>query len=168
MRKKHVAVFGLLIALAFILSYIESLIPLPLPIPGIKLGLANLVVLTALMVQGGKEAWALSFIRILLVSFTFGSPSTFLFSFAGGMLSCLCMWLARRSRLFSISGISMVGGITHNVGQILVAMWVVQTVKLVYYLPFLLIAGIVTGVLIGVLGSLIVGNIRKYLAVQVL
>ena len=87
MKTKKIAVFGVLIALAFVLSYIESLIPIPVPIPGIKLGLANLVVMTGLYLVGEKEAFVLSLVRILLVSFTFGSPSTFLFSFAGGVLA---------------------------------------------------------------------------------
>ncbi|MDF2511810.1 MAG: putative rane protein, partial [Herbinix sp.] len=86
-RVKKITTYGLLVALAFILSYIENLIPIPIPIPGIKLGLANLVVITALYSLGVKEAFALSILRIVLVSFTFGSPSTMLFSLAGGLLS---------------------------------------------------------------------------------
>jgi len=162
MKTKKIALFGVLIALAFILSYVESMIPLPIPIPGIKIGLANLVVITGLYVMGEKEAFVLSLIRIALVSFTFGSPSTLLFSFAGGILSCLCMILLKRSNLFGMSGVSIAGGIAHNVGQIIVAMLVVNNIMMIYYLPFLLISGLVTGFVIGMLGALIVGNIKKY------
>lgn len=166
MKTKKIAVFGVLIALAFVLSYIESLIPIPVPIPGIKLGLANLVVMTGLYLVGEKEAFVLSLVRILLVSFTFGSPSTFLFSFAGGVLSCLCMILLKRSNLFGMTGVSIAGGIAHNVGQILIAMLIVHNVMMVYYLPFLLISGVLTGFAIGMVGSLIIGNLKKYHVMQ--
>lgn len=148
MKTKRTAVYGLLVALAFILSYIESLFPIPVPIPGIKLGLANLVVLTALYSMGVKEAFVLSVIRIVLVGFTFGNPSTLIFSLAGGLLSCLMMAAFKKSKLFSVIGVSIIGGISHNVGQIVISIFVVDNINIVYYLPFLLISGVITGVCI--------------------
>ena len=162
MKTKSIATFGMLIALAFILSYIESIIPMPVAIPGIKLGLANLVVLTALYTMGPKEALVLSLIRIILVGFTFGSPSTMLFSLAGGLLSWFLMVMLRKIKSFSIVGVSVAGGIAHNVGQILTAIWVVDNATILYYLPFLLISGVVTGAVIGIVGSMIVNSIKKF------
>lgn len=157
---EKITTYGLLIALAFILSYIENLIPIPLPIPGIKLGLANLVVLTALYSLGAKEAFVLSILRIILVGFTFGSPSTMLFSLAGGLLSWAIMSMSKYSKLFSLIGVSILGGISHNVGQILMSILVVENINIIYYLPFLLIAGVITGALIGLLGAMIVKRLK--------
>jgi heptaprenyl diphosphate synthase len=158
---KKIATYGLLVALAFILSYIESLFPLPIAIPGIKLGLANLVVITALYSMGVKEALSLSIIRIILVGFTFGSPSTMIFSLVGGLFSWLMMTLFKKSKLFSFVGVSIIGGISHNVGQIVTSIFVVDNINIIYYLPFLLIAGILTGTVIGILGAMIVKRLRN-------
>ncbi|HBY71173.1 MAG TPA: heptaprenyl diphosphate synthase [Lachnospiraceae bacterium] len=160
MKSKKTAMYGLLVALAFILSYIESLIPFPF-IPGIKLGLANLVVIVALYGMGWKEAFVLSLIRIILVGFTFGNLSTMLYSLAGGLLSWLMMVLAKKSKWFSMVGVSIIGGISHNIGQIIVAILTVSNVYLVTYLPVLLITGAITGALIGFLGALIVKRIKR-------
>ncbi|NLP35158.1 MAG: Gx transporter family protein [Clostridiales bacterium] len=159
MRSKKTALYGLLVALAFILSYIETLIPFSI-LPGIKLGLANLVVMTALYGMGSKEAFVLSFIRIILVGFTFGNLSTMLYSLAGGMLSWLIMVLAKKSKWFSMVGVSILGGVFHNIGQIIVAILTVSNVYIITYLPLLLITGVITGALIGFLGSLIVKRIQ--------
>ena len=120
---KKTALLGMLVALAFVLSYIETLVPVNLGIPGAKLGLANLVVMVALYTLGTKEAFALSMVRILLTGLTFSSMAAMLYSFAGGLLSFAVMYLAKRSKLFSATGVSVLGGISHNAGQILVAMW---------------------------------------------
>jgi heptaprenyl diphosphate synthase len=161
MKSKKIADYGMLISLAFILSYIESIIPIPVPIPGIKLGLANLAVLVGLYVLGRKEAFVLSIIRIVLVGFSFGSLSTMLFGLAGGFLSWLCMAVFSKTKLFGMTGVSMIGGIAHNVGQILVAMWVLHNAVLFYYVPFLLVSGTLSGALIGILGSIIVKRIAN-------
>ncbi len=150
------AFYGMLIALAFIFSYIEVLIPFNFGIPGIKLGLANIVVLTALYTFGAKDAFIISCIRILLVGLTFGNLFSMLYSIAGGLLSWAIMCLLKRIKGFSIIGVSIAGGISHNVGQIVVAAIVLKTIALAYYLPFLLIAGIITGLLIGILGHIII------------
>ena len=161
-KTKKIATYGLLVALAFILSYIESLFPLSIAIPGVKLGLANLVVVTALYSMGVKEAFSLSIIRIVLVGFTFGSPSTMLFSLAGGLLSWFMMTLFKKSKLFSFVGVSIIGGISHNVGQIVMSIFIVENINIIYYLPFLLIAGVITGTLIGILGAMIVKRLKHF------
>ena len=163
MKSKKIAYYGLFIALAFIFSYIESLFPIPFPVPGIKLGLANLVVIIAIYGIGVKEAFVLSMVRILLVGFTFRDPSTLIFSFAGGILSWLVMVIFMKLKLFSMVGVSIIGGIAHNIGQIIVAIIYVNNTSLIYYLPFLMIAGVVSGTLIGILGALILQRLIKYL-----
>ncbi len=160
MKSKKVATYGLLVALAFILSYIESLFPLAVAIPGIKLGLANLVVITALYKMGVKEAFVLSIIRIILVGFTFGNASTMMFSMVGGLLSWLLMVIFQKLKLFSMIGVSIIGGIAHNIGQIVVAIFVVHTIDMIYYLPFLLLFGVIMGALIGILGTIIIKRIK--------
>lgn len=156
-----IATYGLLIALAFILSYIETLIPLNFTIPGMKLGLANLVVIIALYGMGGKEAFTLSMLRIVLVSLSFGNLSSMAFSIAGGFLSYLAMVLFKKFKLFSMTGVSIIGGVTHNIGQIVVAIFVVENINIIYHLPILLISGAVTGTLIGIVGALILNRIKK-------
>lgn len=163
MNSRKIASYGLLIALAFIFSYIESLIPIPFPVPGIKLGLANLVVIIAIYGIGAKEAFVLSMVRILLVGFTFRDPSTLIFSFAGGLLSWLSMVIFLKLKLFSMIGVSIIGGIAHNIGQIIVAIIYVNNTSLIYYLPFLTISGVIGGTLIGILGALIIKRLNKFL-----
>ena len=155
---KKTALLGMLVALAFVLSYIETLIPVNLGIPGAKLGLANLVVMVALYTLGTKEAFALSMVRILLTGLTFSSMAAMLYSFAGGLLSFAVMYLAKRSKLFSAAGVSVLG-ISHNAGQIFVAMWVLDTATLIYYLPVLAITGIASGTVIGLLAVMVIRRV---------
>ena len=163
MKTKNIVLYGLLIALAFILSYVESMIPIPVPIPGIKIGLANLVVTTALYLMGPQQALVLSMLRILLVAFTFGNLSTMLFSFAGGILSWTLMVLGRKVKGLSITGVSILGGVGHNIGQILVAIVVVNSLSLIYYLPFLILSGLIAGTVIGMVGAIITTNLKKHI-----
>lgn len=161
MKTRKIALLGMLIALAFVFSYIESLIPIRIGIPGAKLGLANLVVIIALYLLGEKEAFLLSIIRIILVGFTFSNTTMMLYSLAGGILSFCVMYIAKRSKKLSMTGVSVVGGVFHNVGQILVAMWAVNTTSLIYYFPLLMITGVVAGVVIGILGGIIAKHLKK-------
>ncbi len=159
---KKTALGGMLVALAFVFSYIETLIPVNLGIPGAKLGLANLVVMVALYTLGTKEAFALSMVRILLTGFTFSSAAAMLYSFAGGILSYIVMVLAKKTGRLSVTGVSVLGGIFHNVGQILVAMWVLDTATLIYYLPVLAVTGIVSGTVIGLLGMMVIRRLQYH------
>ena len=148
--KNRVAYFGVFTALALIFSYVESLIPIQLGIPGVKLGLANLIIVIALYKMRLSEVFLLSIVRILLSGFLFGNYFSILYSLAGGLLSVVVMALLKKTGDFSVMGISMAGGVSHNVGQLVVAMLVVETFSVGYYLPVLLVAGLVTGFLIGV------------------
>jgi heptaprenyl diphosphate synthase len=161
MKTKKVAFLGLLIALAFVLSYVEFLLPLSIGIPGAKIGLANLVVMVALYTIGTDNALALSFVRVVLVGLTFGNVAMMLYSLAGAALSFLAMYIAKKLNLFSMTGVSVIGGIFHNVGQILVAMFVLDTASLVYYLPFLIVIGTISGIVIGIVSSMITVRVKK-------
>ena len=153
-RSKRMAMLGIMTAFALILSYVESLIPFFPGIPGIKLGLANLIVVLLLYQYSWHEALLVSAVRILVSGFLFGNLMSILFSLAGASLSLLCMALLKKIPGFSVLGVSIAGGCTHNIGQFRVAMFVVRTGGLFYYLPALLISGLVTGFLIGFAASL--------------
>ncbi len=154
---------GLLLALAFILSYLESLIPITLAIPGIKLGLANIVLVYILIKYGFSEAILIATVRNLLVAVTFGNFSLFIYTMAGSFLSIIFMTLLKnikfnKKQVFGITGISLIGGVMHNVGQIIVAILTISNINLLYYLPILVLAGAITGFIIG----LIVEQVIKY------
>ena len=161
MKTKRIACLGLFIALAFVLSYVEFLLPLNIGIPGAKVGLANLVVMVALYTLGKKDAALLSFVRVALVGLTFGNLAMLLYSLAGAVLSFLAMLIAKRTKLFSITGVSVLGGVFHNVGQIIVAMLVLETGSLLYYLPFLIVIGTISGVVIGLLSGMITARVGR-------
>ena len=145
------------IALAMILSYVESLIPSP-GIPGVKMGLANIVVVFCLYRLGWKEAAGVSLLRVFLVSLLFGHAASLMYSAAGAVLSLLGMIALKATDRLGGVAVSVIGGVLHNVGQILVA-WALMGPNVVYYLPVLIVSGTVTGVLIGVLAGLIVKRI---------
>ncbi len=162
-KSKKVAVFGMMIALAFILSYIESLLPpLITALPGMKIGLANLVIVVCLYLLGSKEAFILTIFRVLLVAFTFGNFTMMLFSAAGAVLSFLVMFLLKMTKKFSTIGISCAGGVAHNIGQMLVAYFTLGA-SLLYYLPFLFISGCISGILIGIAGAVLLKHLPKNL-----
>ena len=158
---KKAAYMGMLTALAFVFSYIESLLPINLGIPGVKLGLANLVVIVALYTMGVRAAFTLSLVRIVLEGFTFGSPASMIYSLAGGMLSLAVMAVARKAQVFSATGVSVLGGVSHNVGQIFVAILVMENTSLAYYLPVLVLSGTAAGVLVGILAAVLVKRLKK-------
>ena len=151
--KNKVAVFGVFTSLALILSYVELLIPINFGIPGMKLGLANLLVVILLYKGCPRDALLLSVIRILLSGLIFGNMFSIFYSLGGGLLSLAVMVFLKKTGQFTVAGISIGGGASHNVGQLLVAMFVVQTYQVGYYLPVLLIAGVITGAVIGILSA---------------
>lgn len=160
MRTK-VASFGVFVALALIFSYVESLIPIHLGIPGVKLGLANLIVVIALYKLSLKEAALLAIVRVLLAGFMFGSLFSIVYSLAGAILSLLTMAALKPCDKFSVIGVSIAGGTLHNIGQMLVAMAVIESYSVIYYLPVLLAAGVFTGLLIGIVASEMLKRLTK-------
>ena len=156
-RSKTVAFLGLCTALALILAYVEILIqPLFPSLPGIKMGLPNVMIVFLLYRRGGGTAIVVSLVRILLVSILFGNVMALWYSLAGAVLSLGVMILLRRLNWLSPVGVSVAGGVTHNVGQILTAMLLLDTVELGYYLVVLTVTGTVAGVLVGLCGALLV------------
>lgn len=159
-KVKKIALFGMLVALAFTLSYFESLIPFNFGIPGVKLGLANLVVVVALYIMKPGEAFAIAMIRIFLAAMTFGNFYSLAYSLCGGILSFIVMLAAKKTKL-SVIGVSILGGICHNIGQIIVAAFIMETGRIAYYLPVLLVAGLITGMLLGIVSKLVINRFEK-------
>ena len=159
--KSRAAYFGVFTALALILSYVEMLIPINFGIPGAKLGLANLIIVIVLYKTDWKEALLLSVTRIVLAGFIFGNMFSILYNLAGGILSLAVQAALKKQGSFSVAGVSIAGGVSHNIGQLIVAMIVVETYQVGYYLPVLLISGLLTGLLIGVISGEVLKRIRQ-------
>ncbi len=151
---------ALTVALAMILSFVESQIPAFVAIPGVKMGLANIAVVFALYKLGWKEAILISLIRVFLVSLLFGTGASLFYSMAGAVLSLLGMIGLKATRQFSSVAVSVAGGVLHNVGQIGMACLLLETDVLRYYLPFLVLSGILAGVVIGVIAAVMVKRIQ--------
>ena len=160
-KSKRIATFGLCTALAFALSFLETLIPVNIGVPGVKLGLANLVVVAALYLLPKSDAFCISMIRILLAGLLFSGAFSLLYSFAGGILSFVVMLLAQKNKHLSVMGVSVLGGTVHNIAQILVAAAVMQTYRIVYYLPVLLLSGAGAGIAVGLLSGIVVERLSK-------
>ena len=158
---KKTAFCGLVLALALIAGYAENLVPVAVAIPGIKLGAANSVILILLYMVGVKEAFLVNISRALLSGFLFGSMSSIFYSLSGAVLSLVVMTLLKKTDRFSISGVSMAGGVFHNIGQLTMAALVLETTAVWYYLPVLIITGSITGFLIGSLSGEIYKRIIK-------
>ncbi len=159
-RNKKLARLGLFTAIAIIFGYVETLIPVPIPIPGIKLGLANLSILYILRRYSWKEAAAVSVVRIIVVGLMFGSMFSILYSLAGAAVSLTAMSLLFRHTSASIPAVSITGGIAHNMGQLIIACFIVSNQALLYYAPVLLIAGMITGLAIGVLTQEVLRRVK--------
>lgn len=159
--KNRVAYFGVFTALALMFSYIETMIPIQFGVPGIKWGFANIMIVIMLYKSSAKEALLLSIVRIMLSGFLFGNLSSILYSIAGGVLSLGIMTLLKKQGGFSVIGVSVAGGVSHNVGQLIVAMLVVETYQVGYYFPVLLVAGVLTGLGIGVVSQEVLKRIRN-------
>ena len=160
MNSSKIARYALLTALAMVLSWLESLVPLSVAVPGVKLGLTNLVVIFALYRMSVGDALAISLVRVLLVSFTFGNAYAFAYSLAGALLSFVIMWVLKKSGVFSTVGVSVAGGVGHNLGQILVAALVLENSGIFYYFPALLLSGTAAGVAIGIGGGILVKRLK--------
>jgi heptaprenyl diphosphate synthase len=159
--KNRVAHFGVYTALALIFSYIETLIPINFGIPGVKLGLANLIIVVALYKMSIKEAYVLSIVRVVLSGFIFANLFSILYSLAGGLMSLSVMTLLKKSNRFSTIGISMAGGVFHNVGQLIMAILVLESLNIAYYFPVLMVSGVATGILIGIVANEMLKRLRK-------
>ena len=159
--KKSVAYLGVFLALAMILSYVEAILPFAIGIPGVKLGLANLVTVLMLYLIGWREALCVSVLRIVLTGILFGNLVSICYGLAGGLLSFVLMFILIRMNCFHVVTVSICGGIIHNMGQLIVAGFLVSSYYVIYYMPVLLIAGFVTGALIGIVAKEVGGRYIK-------
>lgn len=160
LKTKKLTTMALLTAVAMILSYVEAMLP-SLGIPGVKMGLANIAVVFALYKLGWREAVVISMIRVVLMALLFTGVAAMLYSLAGAAVSLLLMGLLKKTGLFSPVGISVAGGVGHNAGQVLMAMWMLETGELIWYLPVLALSGVISGILIGFTGGLLVNRIKN-------
>ena len=159
-RTRLIVILGISVAAAMVLSYVESLIPVPFAVPGVKLGLANIVALFLLVKLDWKSAGAVSIIRVLLSALLFGSIASLFYSMAGALLSITVMALLKLTGKFSPVGISVSGACAHNVGQIIMAVILTGTEQIAWWLPPLLVSGAVTGVAIGAVGAVLIYKIK--------
>lgn len=162
-KTKKVALLGILTSVALILSYIEAILP-PVwsAVPGIKMGLPNIVIIFLLYRFGVKEAAIVSFIRIFIVALLFGNVMTLAYSFAGAFLSIVLMAIFKKTDAFSVVGTSIIGGVAHNLGQIIVAIFLFDTVQIGYYMAVLAVTGTIAGVFIGLAGAYLLKRLEKY------
>ena len=162
-KTKKVVFLGVLTSVALVLSYLEAILPpIMAAIPGIKMGLPNIVMLFLLYRFGVKESAMVSVVRLFIVALLFGNVMTLAYSFAGAALSLILMAICKKTKVFSVIGTSIVGGVAHNLGQILVAIVLLDTVQLGYYMAVLAITGTIAGVFVGLAGALILKRLEKY------
>lgn len=152
---------GLFLAFALLLSYIETLIPFSIGIPGIKIGLSNLAVLLCMYVFSFGDALLLTIMKSVITGFMFGNMFMILYSLTGAVISCVIMYLFKRSGGFHLPVVSALGGVSHNMGQLLIAYFAVKTYGVLYYIPFLLISGAVMGLLNGSIATVLLPQIKK-------
>lgn len=163
--KTKTAYLGIFAALAIIFGYLECLIPFHIGIPGVKLGIANIITVVMLYKMGTKEAGIITMVRVVVVGFLFSNAFSIIYSLAGCFMSLTTMHLLKKKDFFSIYGISMAGGVAHNVGQIAMASVLMETGSIWYYLPVLLVSGILTGLVIGIVSDEMLKRI-KYLKIS--
>ncbi len=161
MKTKKVAFLGMCIALSMILSFVESQIPPLVAVPGVKMGLPNIVMVFMLYKVGAKDTAIVSILRVILVGILFGTPLSMIYSLAGAALSLIGMILLKKTNLFAPVTVSVAGGILHNIGQIATACIVMETAQIAYYLPVLFISGTIAGILIGLTAAMILKRLDK-------
>lgn len=158
-KSMKTAYLGLLLALAVICGYIEALIPVPVPVPGMKLGLANLVIAAVLYLYGPVEAITVSLLRVLIIGFLFGNMFSIVYGMSGAAASLISMALLKRTRAFGIIGVSALGGVVHNVAQVIAAVLILQVFPWRWYLPVLMLAGLAAGILVGLADRIVLPRI---------
>lgn len=159
-KTQKMALSAVMAALALIFSYIEFLVPFPIGIPGVKLGIANVVVIVALYTMGVRMAGAINLVRIASAGLLFNGVFGAMYALSGASLSLIVMALLKKSKLFSIVGVSMAGGVAHNLGQVLMAAAMISNIKIMVYFPVLIFSGMITGILIGIIVHLVITRQR--------
>lgn len=163
--KKNIPYYSLFTTVAVLVGYVEMLVQLPVFIPGMKVGLGNVVIVTVLYLLGIKGAVTINLLKIFLTSLLFSGFGSFMYSLGGGLLSLFVMWIAKKSGLFSVIGISVLGGVFHNIGQLIVAVLIIENINLMYYGLVLLIFGVISGVLVGIVGNMMINRLKNIIKV---
>lgn len=161
-RTRRISLYAISVALAFVFSYIESILPFSTGIPGVKPGFANIVILLTICLSDHIiDAYAIAVIRVILVGITFGNMSTMIYAMTGTLLATTSMLIIKKTGLFSITGISIIGGIIHNIGQLITACIMLSTEGLIYYLPILIVSGLIAGLVTGIITDRCLRTLRK-------
>lgn len=161
MKTKHITELGFLLAVSLVLAYLESLLPVMVAVPGVKLGLANVVTMFVLYRSDWKRAFFFMTLRVVLAGFLFSGVAGILYSFAGGVCCILIMNIVKHFSMFSVLGVSMSGAVFHNFGQLLVAFFIMENAHILYYFPVLCLSGVITGLLIGYVSALLLRRMNK-------
>ncbi len=162
-KLKKIATLGVLASLAMVLSFVETLLPpIYAAVPGIKIGLANIVNVFLLYKFSVKDTAVVTLIRVLTIAMLFGNLMTLSYSLAGAVLSITVMALLKKTKLFSTIGVSIAGGVSNNLGQIIVAIFITSTIEIGYYMIFLCISGVLSGMLIGIVGALVLKYSKNF------
>ncbi len=156
MKTKQITQLGMLLSISLVLGYLESLLPVMAAVPGVKIGLANIVTMLVLYRYGGKQAFFIMLLRVTMAGFLYSGVTGILYGLMGGVCCLLVMAILKRYPLFSILGVSMAGAVSHNAGQIIAAVFVMENAAIFYYLPVLCISGILSGLLVGYLSHLLI------------
>lgn len=163
MKTKKITFVGIMTALAMVLSYVEMLLP-PVwsAVPGVKVGLPNIIIIFIFYKLSFKEAMIVSLLRVIMISLLFGTVLSFCYSLSGAVLSLLVMLFLKKIDLFSMVGVSVAGGVFHNLGQILAAMFLMQTKEIGYYMIVLAVTGIIAGIFVGLAGALCLKYSKRF------
>lgn len=165
-RAKKIASLSLLIALALIFSYVEAIIPYNPGIPGVKLGVANIVTIIALYTYGNKDAFIVNIVRVFIAGLLFNGIFGACYAMAGAMVSLIGMIILKKTKLFSVVGVSMAGGVLHNLGQLLVAAFLISDLKIFFYFPVLMFSGIIAGIAVGIASTVVLARLNKTVLVK--
>lgn len=163
---KKLTLSALLVSLAVVFGYVEHLIPFDFGIPGIKLGLANVAVIIVLYIISTERAFTVSVLRVIICFLLFGSIYSLAYSLVGGLVSLIIMCFMKKAKIFSVVGVSICGGIAHNIGQLIVAVFLVRNLSIALYLPVLLISGAITGAIIGLIATAVIHRINKNIVIE--
>lgn len=161
LQNKKIAQCGLLVAIGLIFGYIEFLFPLPIGVPGVKIGFSNIVTVICLYILNPLDCFLVLFIRVVLSGILFGNFYSILYSLTGALFSFLVMLIVKKVNIFSVTGISVCGGVFHNIGQLCVACITVSELRLTYYLPVLILSGVLCGGIIGIISSVLLNRVSK-------
>lgn len=165
-RAKKIASLSLLIALALIFSYVEAIIPYNPGIPGVKLGVANIVTIITLYTYGNKDAFIVNIVRVFIAGLLFNGIFGACYAMAGAMVSLIGMIILKKTKLFSVVGVSMAGGVLHNLGQLLVAAFLISDLKIFFYFPVLMFSGIIAGIAVGIASTVVLARLNKTVLVK--